>query len=133
MEEKYCSFNPILSNYNDYTDDNYFTNIFTSLYSLLLTPKGSHSYDPEFGTDIRSFILELDSGNLSSRIESSVKSAIQLYLPEVYPMTAVICSREVHSSGIGYKYKLYVVISNTVVNFNISKEGDLILSGIING
>lgn len=131
MTNTFTSFTPVLSKYNDYKNESVEENYFTSLLSLLSTPKGTHPYDPEYGVNIRSFILDTDKGNLSSLIEQDVKSSIQLYLPEIFPLIAVVVTREYHPSGIGYLYKLNIVVEDMIVNFDISKQGTLLYKGTI--
>lgn len=121
----FVSFNPKLSNYDDYTEESYKEKLFSSLIALLSTPRGTHPYDPNYGVGIRSFILETDMGQIQSLIESDVSSSIQTYIPEIYNNTKVVVTRDTHVSGIGYTYKLKVVVSNVIVDFNIMKNGTL--------
>lgn len=131
MSNSFTSFTPVLSKYNDYKNESVEENYFTSLLSLLSTPKGTHPYDPEYGVNIRTYILQNDNGNLSSIIEQDVKSSIQLYLPDIYPLTTIVVTREYHPSGIGYIYKLNVVVEDMVVRFDVTKQGTLLYKGVI--
>ena len=126
----YVSFTPKISSYNDYTRDNIYDNIFTSLYSLLNTPKGTHAYDPEFGVGLRSMIFQHDDGRLSERITDDVNAAIRRYLPELTGIANVACFRELHESGIGFKYFLILSIENILVKFGISKDGRVMYSEV---
>lgn len=126
----YISFTPKISIYNDFTRDNYYDNIFTSIYSLLNTPKGSHPYDPEFGVDLRSMIFKHDKGDLKDMIKDSVNASLRRYLPDYANLVYVVCDRELHESGIGFKYSLILSIENIFVRFGISKEGRVMYSGI---
>lgn len=130
MANNYNSFTPKISSYNDYTNESYEENLFTSLISLLNTPKGSHPYDPNFGVDLRSFILSVDSGNVSSLIDNAIKTAIQIYLPELFPYIAVVTTRELHPSGIGYKYKANVVVQDLIISFTVGKQGTLMYGSV---
>ena len=80
MAEQFISFTPVESKYKDYTTDTYTESVFTSIYSLLNTPIGSHPYDPNFGVNFKQLILELDTGNLSQAIELSVKNIYLKYI-----------------------------------------------------
>lgn len=121
----FISFNPKISKYDDYTEETYKEKLFSSLIALLSTPRGTHPYDPNYGVGIRSFILDTDVGQIQSLIENDISTSIQTYIPEIYNNTKVVVTRDIHPSGIGYIYKLKIVISNVIVDFNIMKNGSL--------
>lgn len=131
-ENNSYSITPKTSNYDDYKNENYVENLFSSLITLLMTPKGTHPYDPNFGVGIREFILSPDFGNLSSKIENDVNNSIQSYLPDLFPLTKVVVTRDIHESGYGYKYKLNVIVTNMVITFKMTKQGTLLYEGLIN-
>lgn len=131
-ENKYSSLTPRLSDYNDYKNEDYYENMFTSLVSLLMTPRGSHPYDPNYGVGIRSFILTNDNGNLAAQIESDITTAIMNYLPDLYTLVKVVVTRSLNESGIGYNYKINVVVTDMIVTFKMSKQGTLMYEGLTN-
>lgn len=121
----YLSFNPKISQYDDYLQEEIKQTLFNSLIALLSTPKGSHPYDPNFGVSVRSYILETDTGQITSLLEADVTTAIQNYIPELSSITKVIAERMYNKSGMGYVYKLKIVISNVIVDFDVLKSGKL--------
>lgn len=131
-ENKYTSLTPVLSDYNDYKEENYYENMFTSLVSLLMTPRGTHPYDPNYGVGTRTFVLATDTGNLSSQIESDITTAIMNYLPDLYTLVKVVVTKNLNESGIGYNYKINVVVSDMIVTFKMTKQGTLMYEGLIN-
>lgn len=131
MAEQFISFTPVESKYKDYTTDTYTESVFTSIYSLLNTPIGSHPYDPNFGVNFKQLILELDTGNLSQAIELSVKNALKKYLPEIYPLVVVIVTRNNMPDGLGYSYTVSIIIQDAVINFGINKAtGSVMFVGL---
>ena len=52
--------------------------------NLLMTIKGERPFQPEFGSDIYTYIFEpIDNDSLSTKLEESIRSAISLWLPYV--------------------------------------------------
>lgn len=129
MSTKFNSFIPKLSRYNDFEDEKYEESLFTSLISLLSTPKGTHPYDMNYGVSIRNYLMDVDKGNISSLIEEDITNSIELYIPALVPITTVKVLRELNASGFGFTYKVYIIIENVIASFSITKQGTLIFKG----
>lgn len=125
----FTSFKPVVSIYNDYTNETYPESLFSSLIALLSTPKGTHPYDPEYGVNLRSYVLGNDTSDMTRIIEQDIRSSIQIYLPTLYPMINVVITKEQHPSGIGLVYKVNIIVEDTIVKFNVTKQGSLIYNG----
>lgn len=131
MTNTYNSLVPKISKYNDYTYENPFESLFTSLIALLSTPKGSHSYDMEYGTNLHTFLFRSDTGNLDELIEEDIKNSIKLFIPELYPRVFVKAMKENHPSGIGFVFKILIVVDNIILTFDVTKDGKLRYKGSV--
>jgi phage baseplate assembly protein W len=55
----------------------------SNIKNLLLTIKGERPMQPEFGSDLQNLIFDFNDDELPSKIEDTIGSAIQLWLPYV--------------------------------------------------
>lgn len=129
MANSFNSFIPKLSKYNDFEDEGYEESLFTSLISLLSTPKGTHPYDMNYGVSIRNYLFEIDKGNISSLIETDIMNSIELYIPTLVPLISVKVLRELNQSGYGFNYNVYIIIEDVIATFSITKQGTLVFKG----
>lgn len=132
MEEN-TNFNSIsfdLSKYNTYTKQTLNEFYFSSLVNLISTPKGSHPYDPDYGTLIRTFILQPATNETRLRMETDVRQAIQTYLPDLFSQIHVAVTIDDNNGKPWKRYKLHIIINDVIVDFDISKTGNVSLSDI---
>ena len=76
---------PIQNGQQGYFDSSLTTidQVKTNIRNLLLTIKGERLMHPEFGTDINAILFEQDDGTLVDRLEESIVSAIEKWLPYI--------------------------------------------------
>lgn len=86
-KQKYGIKYPFTSNNSDniYLDVNetYFENIKSQLLHLLFTQKGQRLRDPDFGTDLISFIFRPNDGDTISDVKNEIIRQVNKYIPEV--------------------------------------------------
>jgi phage baseplate assembly protein W len=88
--------------------------IFNSIKNIILTPKGSRVYNPEFGTNIHMAIFEKNTEATKNFIESEIEEAISKFEPRVVLDNILIEDDPFDPSKL--KVTLYV----TYVDFNIN-------------
>lgn len=126
----YTSFNPKTSEYNDYVKETYMEKIVNSLITLLSTPKGSHPYDPNFGVDLKSYLLTTVTSNTTKIIEEEIKAAIRSYSPEIYSVTSVHVLKSKMSNGNFFLFDIYIIITDIILTFNMTNKGTVLYKGI---
>jgi phage baseplate assembly protein W len=54
-----------------------------SIQNILLTAKGEKPFDPDFGSNLRRLLFELNTSVTASMVENEIKSALRIYEPRV--------------------------------------------------
>lgn len=91
-----------------------------NLINLLLTNQGERIENPEFGTNIRSFLFEVISDDNIDAMKASIVSSISIYIPDI-----IVTSIEHESSEdtntvslqIYYTLKLSGSTDNIIIQF----------------
>lgn len=119
------SFFPALSHANMVIENDPISRIFTEAIRIIRTKKGSHFEDPEFGTNIHTFISVLDNPSIGDQIKEDIQSALDLYLPEFSFAITLTVKKE---NYISFLYKITMEIENTTTSvvFN-TKSGNVVV------
>jgi len=95
--------------------------IYNSIKNIILTPKGTRIYNPEFGTNIHLAIFERNTESLKNFIESEIETAIEKFEPRVTIDDIVIEENEFEPSTL--KIILYItyvdINTNDIFTFNL--------------
>ena len=99
----------------------------SNLRNLLLTRKGERLMHPLFGSNLYSILFEQNSNNLADKINSSIRSDIEFWLPNIIVEDIVIDSNTVsgHDLSIELQYRVTAVGEVKTLLLNALETGTL--------
>jgi phage baseplate assembly protein W len=86
----------------------------SDLMHLILTPKGSRFYMPEFGTNLIKFIFEPNDGLTETGIKEGITDAVKKYLPNLKIDNVVIDVLDIKDMEYTATIRIHYTITDDV-------------------
>jgi len=89
MEINSVSYAPFLDEKGDFIKLTPFEKLKANITRLILTPRGTDSFDMNYGTNIRNYLFELNTETLLDEIKEDIDSALTTYEPDYKPFVTI--------------------------------------------
>ncbi len=100
----------------------------SNIKNLLLTSKGERVGLPEFGTDVTSILFEPITGDMASRLESSISEGISKWLPYVTIQNIYVITPDDQPNSVLISIEFSVDVEDPdaveTITFNFNTAGE---------
>lgn len=110
-----------LNDRGDFQELDYIDSIFKKIEILLLTPKNTHPFDPEYGNNLLRLLFDIHDDTTLENIENEIKELVSEITTDA--MVELDTKFTVNSNRNGFVSKISISVGNRTKNYNLYSNG----------